>query len=1076
MKKKLLSLALCLCMVLSLLPGVALANSNLYITVNGVNIVSDGNPTGESMPAGVSYAKGVLTLENANIEINQTSDPVGISSNLDLTINLVGTNNISGAGDFGIKVAEGKLTFTGDGKLDIAVENENSIGIGSSDNSGGNGLTSIDTQKGTTVTVSQAAYGVRNQSNPNSILTLYGSGHLTAKGSINGISAHTIRIDGAHVTAVGTVESATAFSVAPVFWWGNEDEPTIPQTYFNMGVKTGDSEQNAATVAKAWEKNNIIDYTTSKYVDIDLYNLVFGTLKTLAESGTVTVSGDNTSSNEPAIAWLGDSLTLNVEGQNTITSTFSGRNYTFKSFMAAIYAPNSAVSVTGGGTLTATSDLYDVVTKENGFTDYDKLNGIVFFAEGDAHKGTVSGKCDYRESLISIGAPSTNDPYNVLTVPEKATLVVPEAKTMVIQAVEEDGVKAVDNSGTLENNGKIELPKYECYYGSEETKIDKLSTYLGKLIGTGYITLNGNNYTNSGVKFDELIPEAGLDLRTAPTSRKVYKAGSGFATWEPTLTDGAVTGGTLTLDGASISSTGTALTLPTETSVTITLTGSSSLTGSIYALTGGSEIIISGSGSLTAIGGTNAFSAAPSFGSGYTPIVTAGDSAENAVAVSAPTDDTYSSNKYVKIEKYVAPSSGGGGGGAAIAPSAPTVEAPKTDSGTTTVTVEVKPNVSGGAAKAEIPNATVDKAVETAVEAAKTGQTTAAVEIKVKAGNTAASKVETTLPAASITKIAETKTALAITTEVAAVALPAEAVAAIAEQAGGKGVALTIEAARPEDLTPAQQSALGVRAKSAVIVNLSLTAGDKKISDLGGSAAVSVPVTLSEGQKPEHMKAWYVADDGSISPCKGSFEDKAGKYGFECNHFSTYVLVEFPLEDVSEDAWYYGSVAYAYMNKLFSGTSETTFEPETTISRAMLVTVLWRMEGEPVVNYLMPFSDVDEGQWHSEAIRWAASEKLVNGVSATEFAPNAMVTREQLSAILYNYAVAKKLDVSVGENTNILSYTDALSISEYAIPAMQWATGAKLVNGADGMLMPQGSATRAQVAAILHRFCNAFVK
>lgn len=461
-----------------------------------------------------------------------------------------------------------------------------------------------------------------------------------------------------------------------------------------------------------------------------------------------------------------------------------------------------------------------------------------------------------------------------------------------------------------------------------------------------------------------------------------------------------------------------------------------------------------------------------------------GNELENDTAVAANTaykwlftpKDTANYNTLTGSITLYTVSTGGGGGGGAAAPTVPTVEAPVTEGGTTTVTSEVKPNVSGGTAKAEIPTATVDKAVETAVEAAKTGETEIVIEISVKPASEATTRVETILPAAAVSKIAESKAALSVTTGVAAVELPAAAVAAIAEQTGGRELSLTIEAARPEDLTPAQQNALGKSTKSAVIVDLSLSIGSGKVSNLGGTATIAVPCPGITAEKAERMKAWYVADDGTITPCEGSYYVKDGKFTFQTNHFSTYALVEFPFEDVPDSAWYYGDVAYAYMNELFSGTGDTTFEPETAMTRAMLVTVLWRMEKEPVVNYLMPFTDVDEGQWYGEAVRWAASEKLVNGTTETTFAPNNTLTREQLATIMYNYAVYKKLDVSVGENTNILSYNDAFSISQYAIAPIQWACGAGLVNGANGNLMPQGSATRAQVAAILHRFCNAFVK
>ena len=179
-----------------------------------------------------------------------------------------------------------------------------------------------------------------------------------------------------------------------------------------------------------------------------------------------------------------------------------------------------------------------------------------------------------------------------------------------------------------------------------------------------------------------------------------------------------------------------------------------------------------------------------------------------------------------------------------------------------------------------------------------------------------------------------------------------------------------------------------------------------------------------------------------------------------------------PFTDVQTSHWFYDDVKYVFTNGLMNGISDTEFGPNLTTTRAMIVTVLWRLEGEPTVKYSMSFNDVASGTWYTEAVRWAASEGIVNGMSADQFAPNKAITREQLVTILYRYAIYKGMDISVGENTNILSYNDAFGIAKYAIPAMQWACGEGLVKGDNGNLMPAGSATRAQVAAILHRFCE----
>ena len=183
---------------------------------------------------------------------------------------------------------------------------------------------------------------------------------------------------------------------------------------------------------------------------------------------------------------------------------------------------------------------------------------------------------------------------------------------------------------------------------------------------------------------------------------------------------------------------------------------------------------------------------------------------------------------------------------------------------------------------------------------------------------------------------------------------------------------------------------------------------------------------------------------------------------------------ENPFDDVDEAAWYFDAVRYVFENGLLQGTSDTLFSPDLTTTRAMIVTVLWRMAEEPVINYAMTFDDVPEGLWYSEAVRWAAGEGIVTGYDDTRFGPNDAVTREQLAAMLYRYAVSQGYDVSVGEDTNILSYADAFSVSEYAVSALQWACGEGIVTGRDdGTLSPQDSALRSEFAAMLMRFCGA---
>ena len=186
--------------------------------------------------------------------------------------------------------------------------------------------------------------------------------------------------------------------------------------------------------------------------------------------------------------------------------------------------------------------------------------------------------------------------------------------------------------------------------------------------------------------------------------------------------------------------------------------------------------------------------------------------------------------------------------------------------------------------------------------------------------------------------------------------------------------------------------------------------------------------------------------------------------------YAGWVSLELPFRDVRPEDWFYADVRYVYEAGLMNGTAEGLFSPDLFTSRAMIVTVLWRLSGSPVVNYYMPFADVDQASWYAEAVRWAASCGIVAGYGNGNFGPNDPITREQLAAILYRCAAYRQEDTSIGADTNILSFTDAASVSEYAVPALQWACGAGILQGADGALLPTHPATRAQTAAMLARY------
>jgi uncharacterized repeat protein (TIGR02543 family) len=179
----------------------------------------------------------------------------------------------------------------------------------------------------------------------------------------------------------------------------------------------------------------------------------------------------------------------------------------------------------------------------------------------------------------------------------------------------------------------------------------------------------------------------------------------------------------------------------------------------------------------------------------------------------------------------------------------------------------------------------------------------------------------------------------------------------------------------------------------------------------------------------------------------------------------------FPFIDVPENSWYYDGVVYVYENGLMEGTSATTFSPNIATSRAMIATILWRLEGSPVVSYDMNFSDVEPDRWYTEAVRWANSVGVVVGYGNGKFGTNDSITREQMAAMLYRYAKYKGYDVSMGDSTDLHTYTDFDQLSQWAVPAMQWACGADIITGTSAStLSPRGSATRAQAAVMFMRF------
>ena len=246
---------------------------------------------------------------------------------------------------------------------------------------------------------------------------------------------------------------------------------------------------------------------------------------------------------------------------------------------------------------------------------------------------------------------------------------------------------------------------------------------------------------------------------------------------------------------------------------------------------------------------------------------------------------------------------------------------------------------------------------------------------------------------------------------------------------------------------------------------------------------VTITVTPDEGYELDELVV-YDADGDEVD-----LDDEGdGAYTFEMPKSDVEIEVSFArisdaddetpvaaFVDVADSDWYADAVQYVFANGLMAGTSDTTFSPNATTTRAMIVTILYRLEGTPAVTGTTAFTDVAAGQYYADAVAWAAQNGIVSGTSATTFSPDGVITREQMAAILYRYAQYKGYDVTA--KADLSMFTDATQVSTYATDAMAWANASGLISGTSATtLSPAGSATRAQVATILMRFCENIAK
>ena len=376
--------------------------------------------------------------------------------------------------------------------------------------------------------------------------------------------------------------------------------------------------------------------------------------------------------------------------------------------------------------------------------------------------------------------------------------------------------------------------------------------------------------------------------------------------------------------------------------------------------------------------------------------------------------------------------------------------------------------IKDGTASASVSYKDLSEAISAAK---KSGEDTVTITPEIKGE---VNSITISLPKSAAANAAKQGVQLIVETDKARVSLRAEVLGELAKNSGSE-LKLEITEKRAEEVSDklAHENLDG-----ASIVEVTLMIDGKPVTVFGGKTLlIDIPVDSKRFRAGDTCRVLVLSDDGAAERTSGQCIKKndALFVRVETTHLSIFVVMRdaaLPFTDVADTAWYADAVQYVYESGLMTGVSESEFAPDGTATRGQIVTILWRLAGSPVVNYAMRYADADEGAWYGEAVRWAASTGVVTGYSESSFGPNDAITREQLAAILYRYVKTQGQGFT-GMWYFPLRYDDAASISSWADEAMHWCVMKGLLNGtSETTLSPQLTATRAQLAAILQRFCE----
>ncbi len=400
-----------------------------------------------------------------------------------------------------------------------------------------------------------------------------------------------------------------------------------------------------------------------------------------------------------------------------------------------------------------------------------------------------------------------------------------------------------------------------------------------------------------------------------------------------------------------------------------------------------------------------------------------------------------------------------------------------TEEGKTTVEITASVTQEGGTISTTITEDSMNQAIENVLAEVEKEGTTPEIKITVATTSTAEA-LSITLPDTSIKSLAESEGAtLVIQSDIGSVVLDQTTLQSLADQSQG-AITFEISHATAEGMTDAMTEAVG----DAPVFSLQMLSGDSYISSFdGGVVIVSVPYTLPEDVIAEAVVVYHVDDDGVKTARETTYNEETSRADFATGSFSYYmvdvseeeIIVETwsnPFVDVFADSWFYKAVQYAVENGLFSGTSETTFSPNDEMTRAMLASVLWRLDGMPNRYYRgYSFSDVTEDKYYYDSVLWGAENNLVSGYGNGLFGSDDAVTREQLVVILHRYAMMKEMTAE--KTADLSTYTDWNDLAPYATDAFTWAVANGIVSGVgENTLAPKATTTRAQVALVLQKY------